>query len=301
MDKPRPPRPALMVHAGAWDIPEREKDAHIKGVGRALRAGWDLLRGGGASLDAVIAAVRTMEDDSALNAGTGSVLCRGGWVEMDAGLMEGRDLEAGAVASVRDVRNPILLAKEVLRSEHVVLVGEGASEFAAERGIERIDPSLLVLPREKERLATWEAAHGASGPADTVGAVAVDREGHLAAGASTGGMVGKRVGRVGDTPVPGCGYFADDQLAAVACTGEGEQILRLGLARRAAEFSRENAAQDAAWLAIRELEDRVGGRGGLILVARDGSLGWAFNTPAMAVGYLDAETPDPVIRGIPGR
>jgi beta-aspartyl-peptidase (threonine type) len=299
MDKPPAPRPALIVHAGAWDVPPREKDAHLVGVRRALGAGWDVLKGGGSALDAVVEAVRTMEEDSALNAGTGSVLCREGWVEMDAGLMDGRDLEAGAVSCVRDVRNPILLAKAVLRSEHVLLVGEGASAFARERGVETIEPHLLVTPRERDRLEVWRVENpAAGGPGDTVGAVAVDREGHVAAGASTGGMVGKRSGRVGDTPVPGCGYFADDQLAGAACTGEGEGILRLGLARRAVEFARQNAAQDAAWLAIRELEDRVGGKGGVVLIARDGSLGWAFNTPSMAVGYRDDQTPDAVVTGI---
>jgi beta-aspartyl-peptidase (threonine type) len=287
---------ALVVHAGAWAIPTAERDAHMEGCRRAIDAGWRVLLGGGSALEAVVVAVGVMEDDPALNAGTGSVLCAGGWAEMDAGLMDGGALEAGAVASVREARNPILLAREVLRSDHVLLVGEGAARFGEERGIPRYDPARLVTPREVERLAAWRAGRAPPSPPDTVGAVAVDRSGRLAAGASTGGMVGKRSGRVGDTPIAGCGYFADDRLAAASCTGEGEAIVRIGLARRAAELARDASAQDAAWLAVREMEDRVSGRGGLILVARDGSLGWAFNTPAMALGYLDSETPDPVVR-----
>jgi beta-aspartyl-peptidase (threonine type) len=268
-----------------------------------VEAGWSVLTGGGTAREAVQAAVMVMEDAPALNAGRGSVLCREGWVEMDAALMDGTKLQVGAVACVRDVQNPIRLAHEVLASEHVFLVGRGAGAFAGERALRRCDPDDLVVERERARLAAWRRRRAAGqrepdGPGDTVGAVAVDAGGCMAAGNSTGGRVGKHRGRVGDSPVPGAGLYADDLFGAAACTGEGESILRLGLARRAVDFVRDHAAQDAAWLAVRELADRLQGRGGVILISRDGSIGFGFNTTAMPVAYMDRELAEPVVAGL---
>jgi beta-aspartyl-peptidase (threonine type) len=305
VDKPRPPRPALIVHAGAWDVPEEEKPAHADACRRAVLLGWDLLRRGGTALEAVTAAVALLEDDPALNAGRGSVLCRDGWVELDAGVMDGTTLDVGAVAGVRNFANPVRLAREVLASEHALLVGHGAEGFARERGLLPTDPEGLVVPRERRRLAAWRSrqVRGEASPptpADTVGAVGVDAGGCIAVACSTGGMVGKRSGRVGDAPLPGCGYYADDLLAGAVCTGSGEHILRIGLARRAVLLAQENAAEDACWLAVSELQERVQGRGGLILIARDGSIGYGFNTDAMPVAWMDAEMDAPAVRGLGG-
>ena len=290
--------PSLIVHAGAWDVPDAEKAAHVSGVDRAVRAGWDVLRGGGSAIEAVTLAVRTLEDDAALNAGTGSVLCRDGWAELDAGLMEGLELRVGAVAGLRDVANPIRAAAALLEEEEVLLFGEAASAFAAAHGVERCDPASLVVERERLRLAEWHRKREASGPADTVGAVALDGDGRMAAGSSTGGRPGKPSGRIGDAPVPGCGFYADERVAGVACTGWGEDLLRVGVARRAFELARDNAAQDACWLAIRELESRIAGRGGVVMLTPDGGIGYAFNTAAMPLAWIDGDVGEPVHGGV---
>jgi len=313
MDRPAPPRPAIVVHGGAWDVPDDAWDDHRRGVTRATDAGWDVLARGGSALDAVEAAILLMEDDPTFDAGTGSVLNRDGRVEMDAALMDGRDLGVGAVACVNEVRNPIRLARAVLGTDHVLLVGEGAHRFARERGVPTCDPAELVLDRERERLTRWLAEHGGdarpafeasgpaprppAGPADTVGAVAIDALGDIAAGGSTGGTPAKHPGRVGDTPVAGAGLFADNRCGAAACTGWGEGILRFGLARTAVELLRAANAQDAAWLSVRGMEDRVKGRGGVVVLSRDGSIGFAFNTPRMAVAYRDGEMGCPFVIG----
>lgn len=312
MDKPKPPRQALMVHAGAWDIPADEREAHAQACRAALDAGWAVLARDGSALDAVEAAIVTLEDDPAVNAGTGSVLTRDGTVELDAGIMCGLTLEVGAVLGQSTVKNPIRLARAIQGSDFVLLTGKAAVEVAQARGLVRCTPEALIVERERERLAAWKARGGAAnpgadfgarpraprGPGDTVGAVAVDGIGRIAAGLSTGGMCGKPSGRIGDAAIPNCGYYADTRLAGVAATGWGEGILRMGLARRVAELARDNGAQDAAWLAIRELEDRIGGKAGVIVISRNGSLGWAFNTPHMALGYRDAETDCPVVKGL---
>lgn len=311
MDKPRPPRPAVIVHGGAWSIPDAEWGAHRDGVLRACRAAWNVLLDGGAALDAVEAAVVLLEDDPTFDAGIGSVLTRDGHVEMDAALMDGRGLDVGAVACVREIQNPIRLAREVLKSEHVLLVGDGAHRFAWERGMRPCDPTILVVERERRRLQEEIAKQGrrevdpreAFGfpgldrPNGTVGALAIDRGGNIAAAGSTGGTPCKRSGRIGDTPIPGAGLYADNRLGAAACTGWGEGILRMGLARTTVNHLREAAAQDACWLAIREMDDRVQGKAGVIALSRDGSIGYAFNTPRMAIAYMDTELEEPKAHG----
>ena len=309
-----PPRPALIVHGGAWAIPDDEWRAHRDGVAKAILAGWQVLLDNGAALDAVTVAITLLEDDPTFDAGVGSVLTREGHVEMDAALVDGRGLDAGAVACVRDLKHPILGARAVLQSDHVLLSGAGASAFARARGVETCDPDALIVPRERERLAKLLAEErsrevdpreafghqthrGPHGPTGTVGAVAVDRGGNIAAGGSTGGTPGKPSGRIGDTPIPGAGLYADNRLGGAACTGWGEGILRIGLARNAVSHLRDSAAQDAAWLAVREMDDRIQGKGGVIVLSRDGSIGFAFNTPRMAVGYMDAEIVEPWVIG----
>ena len=315
MDTRRPPAPALIVHAGAWRIPAEEIEAHRDGCLAAVEAGWSALEAGAPAHEVVVAAVRALEASAGLNAGVGAVLNREGLAELDAGLMAGSSLGAGAVAGLQHVASPIEGAAQVLDSRHVLLHGRGAEAFLEERGMALIEQAALVVPREVERLAAWRekqadrddhgtdfgddntSAGDADSPGDTVGAVAVDRRGHIAAGASTGGLCGKRPGRIGDTPIPGAGFYADDGSAGAACTGFGEALLRMGLARRACDLTRDHTAQDAAWLAIRELEDRFEGKGGVILIARDGSIGFAFNTPKMAVAYMDRELDVPFVGG----
>jgi len=317
MDKPPPPRPALIVHAGAWAIPEEERPAHRAGCLAAVRAGWARLQECARAIEVVRAAVRVLEEDPALNAGTGCVLDRDGNARLDAGLMFGSDRSVGAVAGVARVKHPIEAAEVVRESRHVLLAGEGAEAFVASRGMTLGDADRHVVPREVARLEAWRARRPGDGeehgtdfgsggsavseppsPGDTVGAVAVDSHGRIAAAASTGGLCGKRPGRVGDTPVPGAGFYADDILGGAACTGHGEALLSMGLARRACELARENSAPDATWLAMQELEKRWSGKGGVILIARNGSIGFSFNTPAMAVAYMDAELIEPFVGGM---
>jgi beta-aspartyl-peptidase (threonine type) len=308
MDKPRPPRTAIIVHCGAWAIPSDEKEAHRQGALRAAETGWRVLEEKGTALDAVCAAIRSMEDDRALNAGAGSVLTAKGHCELDAGLMSGTTMDAGGVAAIRNRANPIEAARAVLDSKYALLVGLGAQQFLDEAGVPSVDPKTLIEPREKARLVRALerdpgdgldfGSAGVSDPADTVGAVAIDHLGRVAAGASTGGICGKPPGRMGDTPVPGAGFYADDLAGGAACTGWGEPLLRMGLARRAVDLARENNAMDATWLAMQEFEQRFAGRGGVILIGRDGSIGYSYNTPSMSTAYMDAELQMPYVGGI---
>src|SRR5512142_440817 len=286
MHRTAPPA-TMIVHGGAGDLgpddpassggPEAPR---LEGVRRACAAGWDILRGGGSALDAVEAAVRLLEDDPTFNAGTGATLTSSGEVELDASIMDGAALRCGAVAAVRDVKNPVTLARMVMeRSEHVLLAGDGASAFAREVGILAHASALLVTPRQRAR---WEAARraGPGGPQHgTVGAAARDAAGHLAAATSTGGTSMKRPGRVGDTPLVGCGTYADDALAAVSCTGHGERIIQLTLARHAADLAGAGRSPaEAAREAVAALARRVQGTGGLILVGPAGEPAFAHNT-----------------------
>src|SRR6266542_5572232 len=248
---------AIIVHGGAGEhspdaaMAGGAEDPRLEGVRRACGAGAEILGRGGSALDAVEAAVRMLEDDPLFNAGTGATLTSAGDVELDASVMDGETLRCGAVAVVKDVRNPVSLARAVMeRTEHVLLAGQGASAFAREAGFPVHENALLVTPRQRAR---WEAARR-SAPASktgTVGAAARDLRGHLAAATSTGGTSMKLPGRVGDTPLLGCGTYADDALAAVSCTGHGERIVQLTLARHAADLvGRGLSAPDAAREAV---------------------------------------------------
>ncbi len=283
--------PAIVVHGGAGHLgPDDPASSggveapRLEGVRRAAAAGWAVLSAGGTALDAVEAAVRLLEDDPTFNAGTGGCLAASGEVELDASIMDGETLACGAVAAVKDVANPIALARRVMeRSGHVLLAGDGASAFARSAGIPAIPNAALVTPAQRAR---WEAARRGGPPGSrtgTVGAVARDRRGHLAAATSTGGTAMKLPGRIGDTPLPGCGTYADDRLAAVSCTGHGERIMQLTLARHAADLvGAGRSAPDAAREAVRVLGERVRGEGGLIVVGPAGDVGFAHNTPVMS-------------------
>jgi beta-aspartyl-peptidase (threonine type) len=299
--------PILLIHGGAWAMPDDTIAAHKAGISEALAAGYALLERGGCAMDAVEAAVAAMEDNEIFDAGRGSFLTRDGRVQLDALMMNGEDLRAGGVACVERLKNPIRAARLVLeRSPHVYFVGVGAERFARQHGMALIDNTELIVPRERERLMAFQHAElqGAvdttfSGPLmddstmashDTVGAVALDQYGHIAAGTSTGGTLSKAPGRVGDSSLIGCGCYADDDSAAVSLTGWGEPIMKLVLGKWAVDRVAAGASpQEAATTAIQHLYDRLGGHGGIILLDRKGHVGLAHNTPRMAWGLKTAD------------
>lgn len=305
--------PILLIHGGAWAMPDETIEAHEAGIAEALDAGYALLERGGCAMDAVEAAVAAMEDNEIFDAGRGSFLTRDGRVQLDALMMNGEDLRAGGVACVERLRNPIRAARLVLeKSPHVYFVGVGAERFARQHGMPLIDNTELIVARERERLMAFQHAElqGAvdttfSGPLmddstiashDTVGAVALDQYGHIAAGTSTGGTLSKAPGRVGDSSLIGCGCYADDESAAVSLTGWGEPIMKLVLGKWAVDRVAAGASpQEAATKAIQHLYDRLGGHGGIILLDRKGQVGLAHNTPRMAWGL---RTPDTVEIGV---
>ncbi len=351
--------PVLLIHGGAWAMPDDAVETHQRGICMALAAGWAALSRGGTAVDAVEAAVTVMEDDDTFDAGRGSFLTRDGRVQLDALLMDGATLRTGGVACVERLRNPIQAARLVLdKSPHVYFVGTGAERFATQHGMRLVDNTELIVPRERERLMTFQRAEAAGLPDttfagspepedslkpnaspstaistapkrsgetrssavtesadpalaetqvdqvieqglpselqiqdptlyshDTVGAVALDRYGDIAAGTSTGGTLSKAPGRVGDSSLIGCGCYADIQSAAVSLTGWGEPIMKLVLGKWAVDRVAAGASpQEAASAAIDYLYTRLGGHGGIILLAPDGRVGLAHNTPRMAWG-----------------
>lgn len=272
--------PALLVHGGAGIVRD-EADAAVRaGCERAAAAGMAVLAGGGSAVDAVEIAVALLEDDPHFNAGTGAVLHRRGGVQLDASIMDGSTLAAGAVAAVNCVKNPVRLARRVMTdARHVLLVGEGAKEFALSEHYPLCEEAELVVARERD---TWQEKFG------TVGCVARDRQGRCAAATSTGGRRGSLPGRVGDSPLIGCGTFADAH-GAVSCTGIGEDIIRVGLARSAVERLRAgDTALQAARHALHEFSKLTGSEAGLIVVDAQRRLAHAYNTRHMAVAAADA-------------
>ena len=289
-------KPVLVVHGGGWAIPDDMVDAHLSGIRTAMAAGWHALERGGSALDAVEAAVVVMEDDEAFDAGRGSFLNRDGRVQLDALMMDGATLRAGGVGCVERIRNPIHLARIVLEdSPHVYFVGPGAERFAEEHGVSLIANEELVIQRELERLRRLQAqgespADVFSASHDTVGAVALDKNGNLAAATSTGGTLNKTPGRVGDSSLIGCGCYADNQSAAVSTTGWGEPIMKLVLGKWAADRVAAGAPpQQSASEAISYLRQRLSGHGGIIVLDAQGRLGIAHNTPRMAWGFATPE------------
>jgi beta-aspartyl-peptidase (threonine type) len=281
------PTPILLVHGGAGLYADGRLIPARDGCARAAAAGAEVLARGGSAVDAVCEAVRLLEDDPEFNAGTGSCLTADGEVELDACLMEGESLQAGAVAAVRGVKNPVLAARLVMeRTPHVLLVGDGASAFLRSQGVAPYPTAALVTPRMLER---WRSGDLEQVPQKhgTVGAVALDAHGHLAAATSTGGINRKLPGRVGDSPIVGAGTFADDRRAACSATGVGEPILRFGLTRAAAELAQTVNPQLAAERALEELAERTGGEAGLILVSPRGELGIARTTARMSWAFCD--------------
>jgi len=291
-------------------MPDDMVDAHLRGVSSALAAGWRVLERGGSSLDAVEEAVVIMEEDETFDAGRGSFLNRDGKVQLDALIMDGSTLRAGGVGCVERLRNPVRAARKILsESPHVYFVAEGAERFAAEHGIALCQNEDLIIPREVENLRRYQAelaqrdasrdgkdldgndlfapsVHDASISHDTVGAVALDQAGNIAAATSTGGTLNKAPGRLGDSSLIGCGCYADNQSAAASTTGWGEPIMKLVLAKWTADrIAAGNLPEWAAQEAMNYLKQRVNGHGGIIVIDPQGHIGIAHNTPRMAWAY----------------
>src|SRR5690348_2970492 len=304
----------LVIHGGAGTIlkshmtPEKEK-LYKHGLQNALNAGSDILKNGGSALDAVEATIKVLEDDSLFNAGKGSVFTHEGKNEMDASIMDGKTLKAGAVAGVTTIKNPITAARAVMdKSGHVMMAGKGAEEFATQQGCTIVDPSYFFT---EER---WKALQKAKADDSmqhfqrdtsksflkqpenkdykygTVGCVALDVYGDLAAGTSTGGMTNKKFGRIGDSPIIGAGTYANNSTCAISCTGYGEYFMRLVLAKSVSdrmELAHETLQQATDEMIMHKLGD-LGGDGGLIAVDKDGNIAMSFNTAGMYRGYITA-------------
>jgi beta-aspartyl-peptidase (threonine type) len=273
---------AFAVHGGAKEIAAGEREANRRGCRCALDAGRAVLVRGGSALDAVEAAVRLLEDDPAFNAGYGSALSEAGEVEMCAALMDGRDRSVGAVGVIKGVRHPVSVARLLLSEEEILLAGPGARAFAESKGAELCPPQALIVEKQKEELAE---AH------DTVGAVALDRAGNVAAATSTGGLPGARAGRMGDSALPGCGYYAENGNGAVALSGDGEAIARLATASRVLRDLLARGPEGALRDALSDLTHLGGGDGGGIALDRDGRIGWWHNSPAFVVGTASSADP----------
>ena len=294
----QPPEPSakpswsLAIHGGAGtipkDIPESEKEQYLKSLRAALEVGRQVLAGGGTSLDAVEKVVRTLEDDPLFNAGKGAVFTHEGTNELDAAIMDGRDLSCGSVAGLKTVKNPISLARLVKeKSPHVFMVGEGAERFADEMKVERVDPKYFFTQKRWDDFQK-KLKEEAEKDKDTVGAVALDVHGNLAAATSTGGMTNKRFGRLGDVPVIGAGTYANNRTAAISATGWGEQFIKHTVAHDI------SALMEYKGLTLQQAADEVIHRklqkddGGVIGVAHDGSIALVFNSEGMYRGAADS-------------
>ncbi len=280
--------PAIVVHGGAWNIPPDHLPPHREGCLLAARVGYAEYERCASALDAVVTAVRYLEDDPTFDAGVGSVLGRDGLPELDSGIMDGAELRFSGVVGIHHFANPILIARAVLEDErHCLLSGDGAEIFAREHGFEECDPEALILDRER---AAWERHRSGdfdlkekfTRSSDTAGAVALDGEGNLAAGNSTGGISFKHPGRIGDSALPGCGVYADNRYGACCCTGWGEQIMRLVLAKGVVDdLERGSTPEKAARSAPARLNRFENGRGGLIILTLTGRAATRNNTPRM--------------------
>jgi beta-aspartyl-peptidase (threonine type) len=311
--------PAIVVHGGAWDVSRELVGPNKTGIGNAVIAGFEVLKDEGSALDAVEAAIRVLEDDDSFNAGVGSVLTLDGHIEMDAAIMDGKTLRAGAVGSVTNVHHPISLARKIAEETiHVFLVGKGADNFARAVCAEEICTfGELVVERRKK---LWEDINERMGdklvdgylklqvdllekypllkniPLDTVGAVAIDLNGDVAAGTSTGGMPMKLAGRVGDSPLIGCGTYADNESGGVSATGHGESIIKTTLAKTTCGLIENGlTAQEAADTAIDFLWTKVGGKGGVIVIDKNGNVGLSYNTAKMPRAWMNSEMSDPEV------
>ena len=290
----------LVIHGGAGGIERAkhtaEKDAAVRGgLDRALAAGEKVLSSGGKALDAVEAVIRVLEDDPNFNAGRGAVLTDDGRAELDSSIMDGASRSAGAVAGVTATRNPISLARAVMeKSPHVFLATQGADRFSIEHGLDQVPPDYFILPERKRQLEMVKSKKLSILDVEfkygTVGAVALDRGGHVAAGTSTGGMMGKKWGRVGDSPMIGAGTYADDRACAVSATGWGEYFIRAGVAHEICARIRLKGedAQTAADAVLADVKS-LGGDGGVIVVTPKGEQVFSFNSKGMYRAMADSK------------
>jgi len=284
----------LIVHGGAWNIPEEQVADHLNGVEQAIARVAPKLAEGMSALDAVETAVNILEENPTFDAGRGAFLNDLGEIELDAMIMNGADLDFGAVAAVQNILHPVSLARKVMdATEHCLLVGKGAQSFAQKMGIHELDPRALLTSRELafyDRIkddSTFKTHHPfENSPSDTVGAVALDRNGNLAAATSTGGTPRKLHGRVGDSPLIGAGAYADNLLGAVSTTGWGESIMKVLLAKTVCDFFANKNPMEAAEAGIDVLHQRVKGLAGLVGINSKGEYAFAHNTNKMAFAYI---------------
>lgn len=289
--------PKLIVHGGAWSIPDEMDDDHIRGVHKAVATVYPQLQQGISALDAVEAAVNILEEDPTFDAGRGAFLNAIGEIELDAIIMNGATLDFGAVAGVQNILHPVSLSRKIMeKTEHCMLVGKGAQEFAAQLKIPILDPRELLTKRE---LAFYEKIKNDPSfttrkpfdvfPKGTVGAVALDRNGNLAAATSTGGTPRKLPGRVGDTPIVGAGCYAENEVGAASATGWGESIMKVLLSKSVLDLSKQTDINQAAIQAIQLMKNKVDGLGGIIAIDKDGNYGFAYNTLKMAFAFAQKD------------
>ena len=285
-------KPAIIVHGGAKEILDEKVAANQAGCTAAVEAGWAVLDSGGSAAAAVEAAIRVLESDQTFNAGFGSTMNSEGEVEADAAIMNGATLDWGAVAAVQKVRHPISAARKIMEDKPRLLVAKSGERFALEHGLEMCAKADLI---SEEQYQEWQEHAEVVDRPNTVGCVALDANGNLAAGTSTGGTTGQPQGRVGDTALVGCGLYADNRLGACSTTGDGESIIPVVLAKTAIDgLAEERHPTEAAQHAIDTLVDRVEGEAGCILLDRQGRVGWAYNSQHMAIAYRTDGMAEPV-------
>ena len=286
-------KPVIIIHGGAKTISEDKIAANQAGCLAAVEAGWTVLSEGGSAAAAVETAIRVLESDQTFNAGFGSTLNSEGEVEVDAAMMEGATLSWGGVAAVQGVRHPISAARRIMEEKPRLLVARSGERFALEHGLEVCAKEDLISEEQQQE---WEEEAEVLDRPNTVGCVALDVNGNLVAGTSTGGTTGQPQGRVGDTALVGCGLYADNRLGACSTTGDGESIIPVVLAKTAIDaLAGERHPNEAAQHAIDTLIDRVTGEAGCILIDRLGRIGWAYNSDDMAVAYMTTELSEPAV------
>jgi L-asparaginase / beta-aspartyl-peptidase len=284
---------AIIVHGGAKTISSDKAKANIDGCTAALEAGWAILQRGGSAKDAVEAAIRVLEDDPTFNASMGATLDTEGEVYLDAAMMDGSNLGWGGVVAVQGVAHPISVARKIMDDKPRLLASEGGERFAREHGFEMCKPSNLITYEQRQH---WEKEEAVLDRPATVGCVALDADGTLVAGTSTGGVANQPPGRVGDSAIVGCGLYADGKVGACSTTGDGESIIPVVLAKTAVDLlAQDKHPDEAAQMAIETLKQRVTGEAGCILLDPQGRIGWAHNSEGMAVAYMTEEMETPAV------
>ncbi|SFN23786.1 isoaspartyl peptidase/L-asparaginase family protein [Nitrosomonas communis] len=278
---------AIMVHGGAKLVPPAKEQANLDGVQRALKAGHQILQAGGNALDAAEAALRVLEDDPAFNAGYGSSLNESGEVQLDAAMMNGEDLQIGAVGFVQGVKHPVSIARAILKKESTLITGKGAHKYAKEQGLELCDNDSLITAEQIKKLQEKQKGN------DTVGCVALDQKGNLVAATSTGGLTGTPVGRVGASPLAGCGFYAENAVGAVVLSGDGEKVMRYRLDSRIMEKLATVGPEIAVSSLVREMHERIGGEAGGLVLSPEGDCGWFHNSSHFPCAFITSEMKAP--------